>query len=272
MRAHPFIVLALAVRTAFGDGSLATFTGGAGGGSARAEFFSTIQPTVGFQFFGGGGSGEVFSIGRTYEAALIPALARFAGNSNDGYASGRLFSTWSQVQRGLFLGGGFDGHDRGTLLSSWPANPPRRFAGGSYDGYDRAASLGNPTWILGDTDRNGLPDWWELQYFGVLTGTPTAGDADRDGASNLDEYLAATNPADAESVFRITSLAFGAPARVEFTCEPGLFYTLQRADDSLTNWTSVTSQIRVPAQAQGLLELSDPAGARERFYRVLIEH
>jgi subtilisin family serine protease len=36
-----------------------------------------------------------------------------------------------------------------------------------------------------DTDTNGLPDWWELQYFGHLTGTNPNADADHDGMSNL---------------------------------------------------------------------------------------
>lgn len=45
----------------------------------------------------------------------------------------------------------------------------------------------------GDTDRNGLPDAWELQYFG-LTGNSPAGDADNDGSTNLQEFQAGTDP------------------------------------------------------------------------------
>ncbi|HEY4415437.1 MAG TPA: LamG-like jellyroll fold domain-containing protein, partial [Verrucomicrobiae bacterium] len=52
---------------------------------------------------------------------------------------------------------------------------------------------------LADTDGNGLPDFWEIQYFGHISVDPKA-DPDYDGANNLQEYLAGTNPNDASSV------------------------------------------------------------------------
>jgi|GEM_PF-1561034 len=42
-------------------------------------------------------------------------------------------------------------------------------------------------------DGDGLPDDWEIRYFGD-TGQDAAGDTDGDGVSNLDEYLAGTDP------------------------------------------------------------------------------
>lgn len=44
-----------------------------------------------------------------------------------------------------------------------------------------------------DTDADGLPDDWELLYFGDISATP-AGDPDGDGLSNLAEFEAGTNP------------------------------------------------------------------------------
>ncbi len=44
-----------------------------------------------------------------------------------------------------------------------------------------------------DTDGNGLPDWWEMQYFNHLGVDPNA-DADGDGVSNYVEYLEGRNP------------------------------------------------------------------------------
>ena len=52
-----------------------------------------------------------------------------------------------------------------------------------------------------DSDGNGLPDAWELRYFGHIGVDPDA-DADNDGTSNLMEYLAGTNPRDSSCVFR----------------------------------------------------------------------
>jgi len=44
-----------------------------------------------------------------------------------------------------------------------------------------------------DTDRDGLPDWWEMERFGGLTQT-AAGDPDGDGLTNADEYLMGSDP------------------------------------------------------------------------------
>ena len=59
-----------------------------------------------------------------------------------------------------------------------------------------------------DTDANGLPDWWEQQYFGHLTGTDPNADPDHDGMSNLQEWLAGTNPTNTSSCLRLIALPY----------------------------------------------------------------
>jgi hypothetical protein len=46
-----------------------------------------------------------------------------------------------------------------------------------------------------DSDYDGLPDWWELKYFGGY-GQTGGGDYDGDGINNLQEYLNGTDPTD----------------------------------------------------------------------------
>jgi len=45
-----------------------------------------------------------------------------------------------------------------------------------------------------DADGDGIPDWWEQQYFGSITNCAPGADPDGDGMPNLPEYLADTNP------------------------------------------------------------------------------
>jgi hypothetical protein len=56
-----------------------------------------------------------------------------------------------------------------------------------------------------DTDHNGLPDAWERQHFGHIGVDPNA-DPDGDGMSNLQEYLADSDPLDPKSSLRITHI------------------------------------------------------------------
>lgn len=62
-----------------------------------------------------------------------------------------------------------------------------------------------------DTDGDGIADGWELTYTNTLTAFTAATDTDRDGATDLQEYLADTSPLDAGDRLRITSFRRGLP-------------------------------------------------------------
>jgi hypothetical protein len=51
----------------------------------------------------------------------------------------------------------------------------------------------SPAALWLDSRGVGMPDWWQMQYFGNLD-QPPDGDYDGDGVDNLDEYLEGTNP------------------------------------------------------------------------------
>ena len=78
-----------------------------------------------------------------------------------------------------------------------------RFTYHAYDGQapSTAASMVLNIVAPPDTNANGLPDAWEA-YYGVSD--PNA-DPDGDGQTNLQEFLANTNPTNAASVFRMLS-------------------------------------------------------------------
>jgi hypothetical protein len=58
-----------------------------------------------------------------------------------------------------------------------------------------------------DTDGDGIADAWELSYTNTLTAFTTSSDTDGDGISDKEEYLADTNPTDANSKLVITAFS-----------------------------------------------------------------
>jgi hypothetical protein len=57
--------------------------------------------------------------------------------------------------------------------------------------------------LRGDTDGDGLADWWEALYFGNRTNTDAEADSDYDGIKNRQEYVAETDPQNSHSHFYI---------------------------------------------------------------------
>lgn len=56
-----------------------------------------------------------------------------------------------------------------------------------------SVSFVSPVFAEEDTDYDGLPDSWEIQYFGDLS-QDGEGDFDGDSYTNLEEYVAGTDP------------------------------------------------------------------------------
>src|SRR5579872_5663824 len=121
-----------------------------------------------------------------------------------------------------------------------------------------------------DLNGNGMSDIWELIY--GAAGLDPKGDADGDGASNLQEAIAGTNPFDSNSVPLIAaSTVAGTNVTVTIACAPGKQYQLQSMDPvaggGWTNWTTEASAV---ARSGSVLSLAAPTGSATKFYRIAI--
>ena len=87
-----------------------------------------------------------------------------------------------------------------------------------------------------DSDHDGLPDSWENQHFGSLAENASA-DSDGDATTNLMEYLAATNPKSATSVFRPTTHTSGGNLVVSVPTVSGRSYRVWGNANLQGAWT-----------------------------------
>jgi hypothetical protein len=115
-----------------------------------------------------------------------------------------------------------------------------------------------------DSDGNGLPDAWEMEFFQTL-GVDPAKDADGDGNTNWMEYLAGTHPRDLKSVFRPVVLRQGDEMLVTFPTVAGRDY-LVRASPDLRVWrdlATLSGDGSVMTLKRSLAELGD-----RHFFRI----
>lgn len=134
--------------------------------------------------------------------------------------------------------------------------------------------------VLGDADRDGLPDLWTVEYFGHTNGlagdrSRPQDDADDDSLDNRGEYFAGTVPTDARSCLRIEPLTLGDPEgiRIIWSSTSNRFYTVQRAAALLCGpgaFANLAQRIlATPPQNQLLDPCSTNAG--QFFYRIQVE-
>ena len=123
---------------------------------------------------------------------------------------------------------------------------------------------------LVDSDNNGLPDWWELQYFGTLTGTDPYADPDADGADNLAEFRAGTNPTNAASVLRLSAQRGPGSNRVslQWPSAPGRYYQLLRSTNLLTGFSTIIGTNLAATPPLNTATDAPPANVKAAFYRV----
>jgi glycosidase len=142
---------------------------------------------------------------------------------------------------------------------------------------DNARASGIQTRKIGDvdTDTDGVPDWWMLGYFDHPTGqdadqSRTHEDSDGDGRSTLDEFLAGTDPLDADSAFRITDIRVsGNDLAILWTTGPNKTNQLERsgAPNDGAPWNNVGDPVFTTGFATNQTDFG-ATGVSERFYRI----
>ena len=127
----------------------------------------------------------------------------------------------------------------------------------------------NKTWGR-DFNQDGLPDDWQRAFFGRDSGKwPAANaDSDGDGATNFNEFLAGTNPADTSSSLKLELSAMEQGQRLSWQTEPGSVYQLEKVNrlgPGVIQWRAEGDPVVAVEAAAGL---SLKAVENMIFYRV----
>ena len=120
-----------------------------------------------------------------------------------------------------------------------------------------------------DSDHDGLDDDWEWAYFSTLA-RDGAGDFDGDGASDLAEFRAGTDPTNQGSVFRVLTISRMGTDQVNLVWQsvPGKVYQVQYRDISLASgWINVAGTVTAQEFSAGK---SVVRNSQDRFFRVVL--
>lgn len=121
-----------------------------------------------------------------------------------------------------------------------------------------------------DSDNDGLPDDWELTYFGDLSHDGSA-DTDGDGVRDGDEFRTGTSPINSTSILRAITVTGinSATTTVMWSAVPGKSYQVQYRDSfSGTGWTNLGASVVANGSSAGVDDSQGPTG--QRFYRVML--
>jgi hypothetical protein len=152
----------------------------------------------------------------------------------------------------------------------------RAFNGANLSAY--SAMVSSTTALL-DTDGDGLSDCWCLKYFGHPSGlaadnSRATDNADGDPASNLQEYLAGTNPTNSASYLRFTSLQIqSSGVRLTWMTVGGKKYVVQTNSAPDNAFADFGPVITMPGSAESVTNYLDSDGTTSnpaRFYRIRV--
>ncbi|HXS67710.1 MAG TPA: hypothetical protein VN761_02635, partial [Candidatus Polarisedimenticolia bacterium] len=136
--------------------------------------------------------------------------------------------------------------------------------------WDRVSNTGTNNLVATnpDSDGDGLPDAWETQYFGTLA-YGANDDPDHDGLSNYQEYIAGTDPGNANSVLRVTDInAASGQVNLTWNSVAGKTYTIYSASQIGGPYTPV---LTMPSAGNGQTSTNLTGSASNQFYRVGVQ-
>jgi parallel beta-helix repeat protein len=215
-------------------------------------------------------------------AVISPTVANaggidIGGSFNGSASSIEFFASPAGNNEGQFFVGSANVGGGGNFSVSLPAAVPKNYVitATATDADGNASQFSSPQTVTTTLDSNndGIPDNWATAHSFSTMASIASQDTDGDGLTNLQEFLAGTDPRDPTNRFAVTStdISTGAP-RVGFKPMTGKTYQMEYRDDLIMgSWTTLLDGIF--ATSNSIIQVSDPSGTglTKRFYRITLE-
>jgi hypothetical protein len=123
--------------------------------------------------------------------------------------------------------------------------------------------------VLIDTDGDHVPDEWEIAYNFSTNNTGDAIiDTDGDTMTNLEEYIAGTDPRDDQSYLKVDTISVAGSATLNFIARSNKTYTIQyNSELALSGWVNFTNALSRPTNR--VETVVDPGLSPGRVYRLI---
>jgi hypothetical protein len=122
--------------------------------------------------------------------------------------------------------------------------------------------------LSGDSDGDGMPDWWEDSYFGGRVAADADGHGDTDGTKNYDEYIAGTLPTDAGSVFELEAIyRVGSNTVIRWSSVPGRLYDVKWSSNAVASGFS-NLETNLTATGESLSYTNSHTAGSMMYYRI----
>jgi len=254
------------------SGTVTVNNGGTLAGTGTVSRATTVAASGAIAPGSNGAGTLTLTAGLTLNSGAVLNLDLGGMSTSDKIAVSGVFSASGTTTINLTALGSFAGSGTYPLITGASGISAGNFAIGSTpSGYvcTLSASGGTLSLTVMTPQEN-----WRYVNFGTTANSGNAADnadPDGDGMTNVQEYVAGTNPLSATSALRVSGIAInGSDVVVSFPSVAGKTYRIERSD-TLQSGSWVTVQANI-AGTNGVVQMIDSGAAAQlkRFYRVVI--
>lgn len=125
-----------------------------------------------------------------------------------------------------------------------------------------------------DSDSDGLPDFWEQNFFDDPKIALPESDPDKDGFANFQEWLTGSNPTEHDSFFRIESIEASPPSagiQISWHSLADRIYDVQSTRNLTAGFTDLATDLAATPPMNFYVDISQHS-IRQTFYRIRVRH